>query len=55
MTEEEFKVMVESAKDVVSVEPGLTSNGQPTSNVSLSINRNEITANSNYGFIIKRP
>ena len=42
-------------KDKVCVEPGLTSNGQPTSNVSLSINRNEITANSNYGFIIKRP
>lgn len=39
--------------DRASVEPGLTANGQPTSNASLSIDRNEITANSNYGFIVK--
>ena len=36
---------------VVTVRPGLTANGQPTSNASLSISRNLITANDNYGFI----
>lgn len=35
----------------VSVLPGLTANGLPTSNVSLSIPLADITANSNYGFI----
>ena len=33
------------------ITPGLTANGQPTSNSSLSIPSNEIAANSNYGFI----
>lgn len=41
------------AVDQVTVEPGLTANGQPTSNASLSVGRNEITANSQYGFIVK--
>jgi hypothetical protein len=36
----------------VSIKPGLTANGQPTSNASLSIDRNSISANSNYGYII---
>lgn len=40
---------VESA----TVEPGQTANGQPTSNSSLSVGRNEITANSEYGFIVR--
>lgn len=35
------------------IEPGLTANGEPTSNASLSVDRNEITANSQYGFIVK--
>lgn len=39
--------------DKVSVEPGLTSNGTATSNASLSVDRNEITANSQYGYIVK--
>lgn len=33
------------------VQPGLTANGQPTSNAALSIDINDIAANSNYGFI----
>ena len=39
--------------DGSTVEPGLTANGQPTSNASLSVDRDEITANSQYGFIVK--
>lgn len=35
----------------VTVEPGLLANGAPTSNAAASINRNLISANSNYGFI----
>jgi hypothetical protein len=31
--------------------PGLTANGQPTSNASLSIPASQITANDNYGYI----
>jgi hypothetical protein len=40
-------------KDLVQVEPGLDANGHPTSNASSSIPRNDITANSNYGYIVK--
>jgi len=32
-------------------QPGLTANGQPTSNASLSIPVNQILANSNYGYV----
>lgn len=42
-----------TAVDSVTVEPGLTANGQPTSNSSASVDRNEITANSQYGFIVR--
>lgn len=35
------------------VEPGLTANGTPTANDSLSVGRDSITANSDYGFIVK--
>jgi hypothetical protein len=35
----------------IEVTPGLTANGQPTSNASLSIDYNSINANDNYGFI----
>jgi len=33
------------------IQPGLTANGTPTSNSSLSINPNLITANSDYGYV----
>jgi len=39
--------------DRVTVTPGLDANGHPTSNASVSVPRNEITANSDYGFIVK--
>ena len=35
----------------MSARPGLTANGQPTSNAALSIPANEISVNSDYGFI----
>lgn len=37
--------------ETYTVQPGLTANGQPTSNATLSIDINDIAANSNYGFI----
>ncbi len=36
----------------ITVIPGLTADGQPTSNVSLSIDKTEIESTDNYGFII---
>lgn len=33
------------------MKPGLTANGQPTSNASLSVDRDSIAANDNYGYI----
>jgi hypothetical protein len=36
----------------VTVQPGLTANGEPTSNASLSIPRNEIEISDDFGFII---
>lgn len=36
------------------ITPGLTANGQPTSNSSLSIDRDEIAANDNYGYIVTK-
>jgi T4-like virus Myoviridae tail sheath stabiliser len=36
----------------ITVKPGLTANGQPTSNNSLSVNTYLITANSDYGYIV---
>lgn len=38
----------------VTIKPGLTSNGQPTTNAQLSVDRSEISANDNYGYIITR-
>lgn len=38
----------------VTIRPGLDANGNPTSNASLSINTNSITANDNYGYIIDK-
>jgi hypothetical protein len=35
----------------ITVQPGLTANGEPTSNSSLSIPRNEIEASDDFGFI----
>jgi len=36
----------------ITVQPGLTANGEPTSNLSLSIPRNEIEVSDDFGFII---
>ena len=38
----------------VTIRPGLTANGQPTSNASLSISAELINANDDYGFIIEQ-
>lgn len=38
----------------VTITPGLLANGSPTTNASLTINRNQITANSNWDYIITR-
>jgi hypothetical protein len=46
-------VGVAESVDKVTVEPGQLANGSPTSNASVSVGRNEITANSQYGFIVK--
>jgi hypothetical protein len=37
----------------ITVKPGLTANGQPTSNPTLSITPDMISSNDNYGFIIE--
>lgn len=37
--------------ETIEIKPGLTSNGQPTSNNSLTVDRDEIGANDNYGYI----
>lgn len=37
---------------VITAQPGLDANGNPTSNASISIPYNEIFANNNYGYII---
>ena len=34
------------------IQPGLTANGQPTSNISLSVSATTITVNDDFGFII---
>lgn len=55
-TNEEYRYVPNTVTNAARVEritvtPGLTSNGQPTSNASLSIDYNLINANSNYGYI----
>ena len=40
--------------DRIHTQPGLDANGNPTSNASLSIDRNLIPSDSNYGYIITR-
>lgn len=37
----------------ITITPGLLANGSPTSNASLSIDKDLITANDNYGYIIE--
>jgi hypothetical protein len=37
---------------IINIKPGLTANGQPTSNASLSVAPDEIDLNDNYGFLI---
>lgn len=44
-------VNVTPISEKVTVRPGLTANGQPTSNLSLSVPLNEINASDDYGFI----
>lgn len=36
----------------IDIRPGLTANGQPTSNASLSVDASQISRDDNYGFII---
>lgn len=38
--------------DIIEVKPGLTANGEPTSNASLSIPYQQIKPSDNYGFIV---
>ena len=38
----------------INIIPGLTANGEPTSNASLSIDKTLINANDNYGYITTR-
>jgi len=40
--------------DNIHIQPGLTANGQPTSSLGDTIDRNLIGANSNYGYIITK-
>lgn len=40
-----------AASEAVTVIPGLLANGEPTTNAAATINRNLISANSNYAFI----
>lgn len=39
-------------EEKVTITPGLLANGQPTTNAAASLDRSEISANDNYGYII---
>lgn len=41
-----------SVIDRVTVTPGLTANGEPTTNADLTVDRSEIAANDNYDYIV---
>jgi hypothetical protein len=45
-------VGITDVSEIVTVKPGLTINGDPTSNADLSISTSEIKATDDYGFII---
>lgn len=47
----EAAVGVQLGPDKFHIQPGLTANGQPTSNTGDTIDRNLMSANSNYGYI----
>jgi hypothetical protein len=47
----ETAVGVAPVVEDIQIRPGLTANGQPTSNISLSVARDQIAANDNYGYI----
>ncbi len=47
-------VEVAERSSSITVKPGLTANGQPTSNAELSIDRSAISATDNYGYITTR-
>lgn len=40
------------AAETITIKPGLTANGQPTTNASNSLERSEISSNSNYDYIV---
>lgn len=40
--------------DQLNIQPGLTANGQPTSDINLTLPRDQITADDNYGYIITK-
>ena len=44
---------VSEVRERITITPGLTANGEPTSNAELSIDISQITANSNYGYIVE--
>jgi len=37
---------------IINIQPGMLANGSPTSNAALSVANDQISANSNYGFLI---
>ncbi len=45
-------VGIATAIEQIEITPGLLPNGQPTSNSTLTIDRDQIGANSNYGYVI---
>jgi hypothetical protein len=45
-------VGVAQPTDIIDVQPGLTANGQPTSNAAQSIPSSQIKASDNYGYIV---
>lgn len=50
----EAAVGLATPPDEISIQPGLLANGSPTSNSSLTVPRDQIAANSNYGYVVTR-
>lgn len=40
--------------DQINIQPGLLANGSPTSNSAATVSRDQIAANSNYGYVVTR-
>lgn len=55
ITQIEVDAVVEKprGRTMITIRPGLTSDGQPTSNASASIDRNDIKPEDNYGYIVE--